>query len=261
MIELKKHVEQIVRPIRASNWRKNRMREELLSHLTAVYEQEYSSHNNDPRAAITAARERFGNPATLTRELQATVPVLERWGCQPMPGLSRFKRRPSETIGMHLRRTLPWTVCISLGSWALLIIFCQFAGKHGSHRASLPGLIALGFGYTILLPILCYAPQLISAWIWRDMAKDASNTTLRRRTLRRIAYHYAAAAMIFSAAAFVLMLLVNRVVSFPWITTPWLVSISLIAAALALPIIWLTVVDQRRFEEWESLDLSDAIAS
>jgi hypothetical protein len=77
MNELMIPVERAVRPVRASGRRKLRMREELLAHLTAVYEQERAELRDDS-LALHRAVQRFGDPANLTRELQSTVPAVER---------------------------------------------------------------------------------------------------------------------------------------------------------------------------------------
>ena len=50
------------------------MREELLAHLTAIYEEE-KARLHDSAAAISEAKKRFGNPQELSREL-------ERGACQ-----------------------------------------------------------------------------------------------------------------------------------------------------------------------------------
>jgi hypothetical protein len=85
MKELMVAVERAVRPVRASAGRKDRMREELLAHLTSMYDEELA-HLGDAVAARGQALVRFGNPAELTRELQASVSpreriafILERW--------------------------------------------------------------------------------------------------------------------------------------------------------------------------------------
>jgi len=77
MHDLKVHVERIVRPIRASGRRKDRMREELLTHLTATYQEEIAREGNES-AALARALERFGNPDDLRRELQASVLLPEQ---------------------------------------------------------------------------------------------------------------------------------------------------------------------------------------
>ena len=93
-------VERVVRPIRAAGSHKARMREELLAHLTSLYEAELA-RLGDPAAARAEALRRFGDPADLTRELQAAVPVghrvayaFERW----------FGRRAPESAPRHLLR-------------------------------------------------------------------------------------------------------------------------------------------------------------
>jgi hypothetical protein len=77
MTELTQHVERVVQPVRASRSRKRRMRQELLTHLTAAYEEERARLGDD-RLALGQALGRLGEPAELTRELQASVPRLER---------------------------------------------------------------------------------------------------------------------------------------------------------------------------------------
>ncbi len=77
MIRLKMCVEKAVRPVRAMERRKDAMREELHAHINAVYEEEFA-RVSDSDAAVEAAVRRFGDPAELTRELQHSVPPLER---------------------------------------------------------------------------------------------------------------------------------------------------------------------------------------
>jgi ATP-dependent Clp protease ATP-binding subunit ClpC len=74
---LMKIVERAVRPVRASVVRKRQMREELLAHLTAIYEDELS-RTNDPTAALSAAAMRFGGSAELASELESALPYYER---------------------------------------------------------------------------------------------------------------------------------------------------------------------------------------
>jgi ATP-dependent Clp protease ATP-binding subunit ClpC len=76
-IEQMRTVEKIVRPVRASTPRKRKMREELLAHLSAIYDQELVRLHT-PGAALKAAAERFGNPGELTEQLQAALPFRER---------------------------------------------------------------------------------------------------------------------------------------------------------------------------------------
>jgi ATP-dependent Clp protease ATP-binding subunit ClpC len=72
-----KIVERAVRPLQASTPRKRKMREELLTHLSAIYDQELARLHN-PAAALAAAADRFGNPNELAEQLQAALPFYER---------------------------------------------------------------------------------------------------------------------------------------------------------------------------------------
>ncbi len=66
-------VERAVRPVRASAGHKRKVREELLAHVTAVFEEE--ARNGDEPAALQRTAQRFGAPEELTPQLQAAVPA------------------------------------------------------------------------------------------------------------------------------------------------------------------------------------------
>ncbi len=72
-------VERAVRPVQASTARKRKMREELLAHLTSIYDEELS-RLHDPAAALDAAANRFGDPSELAGELASALPWTERIG-------------------------------------------------------------------------------------------------------------------------------------------------------------------------------------
>lgn len=79
MTDLMTHVESIVRPVRANERRKLRMRRELLAHLDAALDEERALHpGGDPATALARAKARLGNPSILTRQLQDSVPAFER---------------------------------------------------------------------------------------------------------------------------------------------------------------------------------------
>ena len=73
LTQLKILVERAVRPVRASSGRKRKMREELLAHVTVVFEEE-AAKTGDVRVALERTAERFGNPSDLSRQLQQSVP-------------------------------------------------------------------------------------------------------------------------------------------------------------------------------------------
>lgn len=76
--ELMLHVERIVRPVRASQRRRLRMRNELLAHLQAALAEELRRLPDDELAAIENAKQRLGEPVELTKRLQQTVSLWER---------------------------------------------------------------------------------------------------------------------------------------------------------------------------------------
>jgi hypothetical protein len=77
LLELRKQVERAVRPVRAGKKWKLTMREELLAHLSAIYQEEHQ-RAADEQAAVAAALERFGQPSELTSELNRSLGFEER---------------------------------------------------------------------------------------------------------------------------------------------------------------------------------------
>ena len=73
-LALMKQVERAVRPVPAGKKRKLQMREELLTHLMAIFEEELArTGGTNESAAIAAAFDRFGNPAEISAELTRSV--------------------------------------------------------------------------------------------------------------------------------------------------------------------------------------------
>ena len=120
MKELRRQIERVVRPIKASQWRKDRMREELLAHLGALYAEELAAAAGDHSRALSLAAARFGEPSALAAELQATVPIIERIGCTPLPWARWRMLRPGETQAQLVRRRLRmmlWATGINSVIW------------------------------------------------------------------------------------------------------------------------------------------------
>jgi hypothetical protein len=76
-----KQVERAVRPIPVGKKRKLQMREELLAHLTGIYQEELSRQPSEP-AALSAAFDRFGSPAEISAELADGVTWHQRLAYQ-----------------------------------------------------------------------------------------------------------------------------------------------------------------------------------
>jgi len=72
------HVRRAVGPIFASPARRRAIRDELLAHLCASYEEELARPGARPGDALESAARRLGDPADLRRQLQRSVPLVER---------------------------------------------------------------------------------------------------------------------------------------------------------------------------------------
>jgi hypothetical protein len=93
--ELKIAVERAVRPVRATIARKCRMREELLAHLVAIFEEEAAKGGGD-EAALDRAKRRFGDSRELSGQIQDSVSRWERFRAMferldPQPGESLWR--------------------------------------------------------------------------------------------------------------------------------------------------------------------------
>jgi ATP-dependent Clp protease ATP-binding subunit ClpC len=116
-MSLMKTVERAVRPLRISTPRKRKIREELFAHLSAIYEEELERAGN-PKVALEAAINRFGEPDQLVRELQSALPFherlsyfIERWFAWRAPeSLARYAFRQARLTFCVLAVILPFVV-------------------------------------------------------------------------------------------------------------------------------------------------------
>jgi hypothetical protein len=118
------HVESIVRPLRATQRRKLRMRRELLAHLQSALAEE-SPHHPTESAALDAAKSRLGTPADLTAQLQRSVPFLERLLLAHFPAPRALTRWEALTAAKwapytSLQQTL--IILATLGTTLLLLL-------------------------------------------------------------------------------------------------------------------------------------------
>jgi hypothetical protein len=75
--DLAAHVERAVASVAVRPAHRRRMREELLAHLLAVYDEEFA-RTGDEQVSALAAKQRFGCPESLRGEFEASVPRIER---------------------------------------------------------------------------------------------------------------------------------------------------------------------------------------
>jgi hypothetical protein len=252
MINLRKDVERVVRPIRASTWRKNQMREELLAHLEGLLAEEKARRGDDVDA-VRRARARFGEPGQLTTELQTTVPRWERWAFVPVPGLQRGRRRPGETLGAYQRRWIVRMTCLVL-VWGGFAVGCALVGPR---RIELTGF----FLVQVLVCTLLLGLGLLAEAIRRSLMRLESADPAARRTARRaVAFEALAAALLTGSIAAGVLLLIDRSAQVPLIPPRILWGVTLVSALVTLPVLAALVrsniTQVRQFDQWDGLDLS-----
>ncbi len=129
MNDLMIHVERIVRPVRARQSRKLRMRRELLAHLQAALEED-RAHAPDEPSALEQATRRLGEPAELTRELQQSVPLIERLLLARTPmKWSRWEKHAGKVFGLYDPATVAHQL-ILLGSGVLAVVIIWMFSPH-----------------------------------------------------------------------------------------------------------------------------------
>jgi hypothetical protein len=168
MEALRKHVERIVRPIRAGGWRKNRMREELLDHLLQAYAQRRDDGMNDADAAATAIQN-MGDPDAVRRELQASVPVWERAMLVRLPGAdiadNWYEREDGESRGHYVASRTLFTIVPLVAIFVCAFIVREAGRTFGLFDARPITSVATCVGSVFLLMSMCAAATAISYYV------------------------------------------------------------------------------------------------
>ncbi len=186
LLRLKILVERAVRPVRASTARKRKIREEMLAHVTTVFAEEAKS--GDEAAALTRTVQRFGDPAELTRQLQAAVPasdsasaISERLiGFPPREPPLRLAARHAFLVGALCTVALAVMIVV-IGRWSewltlyrlpailspvymgVLMFGASLLGQgmlqafYGPNGRNWPRLFAIGFAAWLLVPTVTFA--------------------------------------------------------------------------------------------------------
>jgi hypothetical protein len=166
MKELMVYVERAVRAVHASLARKRRMRQELLAHLTNLVDEE-KARGGDEQEALARALQRFGDPADLSRDLQASVPRLERW-------LSKLCFRGQGESGLRYgaRIAALGAAIMFVGLNLIPLVFVAAGAKWSDARVGLAELGVLA-GYVFLSVLLCHG-------VFRELAGRPSAASLLR---------------------------------------------------------------------------------
>jgi hypothetical protein len=254
MKELKICVERVVRPIRATPRRKDRMREELLAHLTATYEEELA-RDDDPKAALDRAVVRFGKPNEVRRELQESVPAAERILHSRLPLPSPVERWDAkwltESPGWYAFRVAVAAFVVLILMGTLTPILLTAAGRA---HAPLPELLRFGLsveGVAAVWPfffLLCWGK-------FRDAV--CGSPSKRARILRAAGWAALMIPVTLACGAGVYALAPRRLLHFQ-LTGRSLMFVAIYTLLTPLLVTFfglLAAREQRRYEEWGSLTI------
>lgn len=160
-------VERIVRPIRAMESRKDRMREELLGHLQQLVERE---------GGLDRALQEFGEPDELREQLQATVPAIERvLFTGPHGNTSKWtlwQRRDQESDARFALRVLGHNCIVISASMVVPLLFWLLfpAARTRSFHPELGLTFVLAM--SILIQLCSVAQVMIGSPMARALAAD-----------------------------------------------------------------------------------------
>lgn len=137
--ELMVVVERAVRPVRASVYHKRRMREELLEHLSAVFDSEMELQS-DISTGLELAKRRFGDPVKLTEELQQAVPWWDR-----LRSLGEsMNLHPGEPMSHFFAKCVTFALAICVVTLLVALPAMMAGGKAGDIGIALHVVLAMG---------------------------------------------------------------------------------------------------------------------
>lgn len=169
LTQLKILVERAIRPVRANFGRKRKMREELLGHVTGVFEEEYATLG-DERLALEQTAQRFGQAADLTEQLQAAVPAgdaIDRF----------FSGQPGESTLRAATRLAAWNLALSV------MVFIAATVLSGLATVWPKEAILFTVFSILLLPIFMFLLTFATEWIRQALHEPARRSKLKATLL------------------------------------------------------------------------------
>lgn len=165
--QLKIMVERAVRPVRATFSSKRKMREELLAHVLAVYEEE-TAKLSDEQSALARTEQRFGNTGELRTQLQASV----SWHDKGAGYFENFFKKPG---------TSPWyrasRLALFTGSLSTILVGLGFLLGEPQPLIVMSFIttlfVILSLSWFIFLPLIDWLQHRLfvsPGWSWRKVA-------------------------------------------------------------------------------------------
>lgn len=164
---LKIMVERAVRPVRTALSRKRKMREELLAHVSSVFEEESARLGNEVDA-LARTGQRFGNAAELTTQLQASVP----WNDKAAWYWENFFKKPGTSPLYRASRLALVTGAISFVLVSLGFLFGE--PQPMIVMAFITTIfVVLSLSWFLFLPLIDWLQRrlfILPRWSWRKVA-------------------------------------------------------------------------------------------
>ena len=172
--QLKQHVERSVRPLNIGQLRKRQIREEMLTHIIGIYEEEFAKRA-DEKAALTSALQRFGDPTDLTAELQQSITFSDRFAGV----MDRLRLLPGESyphlLGKHL------IAASSVFGLEFLLFFCVELLKNRDLdvlKVGLPFFAMLSIAVAVSGSIFVWSSRKISEVRFLDQSRGARRSLI-----------------------------------------------------------------------------------
>jgi hypothetical protein len=242
-------VERAVRPVQASGKCKDRMREELLAHLTAIYDEEYARLGDEAAARAEAIR-RLGEPAALTAELQASVPV-KGWIDYQLERLFGW-HAPESAV----RYTFRLAVLILIFSVVLSTPVVLTIALTNSDFA-IDGLTRLRIGGTFLL-VMSIDVFLLGLLYYKMRDALLGRMEVRRSPLRATCFALLFGLVLVASGPAIAVLALGAVVSNVWLLLPDFLVLGALGLGFALFYARVNGPAEIRHTEWECLDIGVA---
>jgi hypothetical protein len=147
--QLKTLVERAVRPVPAHSRYKRQMREELLAHVTAIYDEELAKLG-DESTALARTAERLGEPRALAEQLKQTLGVRNRMAVF----FERMDLQPNDSCWQTITKLIWITSCTFVATELGLLPSLLTPSKHLSlgfwiYMAAAVSLFSGGFAYVL----------------------------------------------------------------------------------------------------------------
>jgi hypothetical protein len=240
--ELKIGVERAVRPLWATAARKHRIREELLAHVTAIFDEELENHH-DASVALRRAQERFGDPRQLTRQLQRTVPL---WNRIAHLGDVGSLSRPGESFLRVAGRITLLTLAANAVMPLVVLPIVHFAGRPDDFPFTARVLLSIA---TLNIPLMI-GFILLTDGMYCALFREPS-----RRSWRSAAVCSLISLPFFPAIAFAWMFLITGNLAASVAQLPLACCFAPAAPLLFALLASQAVKFMRREEEWASIEL------